>query len=189
MLIDARAARNDGHGRCRLATVLNKLFADVRRLHRAHVDRQRLAALGEMRPVERRAVGLVVAGHKGHALGVIAVGQRNTGVGRHRRGRRDAGHHLERYARFGCAACSSSPPRPKINGSPPFRRTTVLPAFAGINQHLVGVVLRHRVLACAFADADLLRIATDQLAHAIGDQVVVEHHVRILQNLQAAQRQ
>ena len=35
----------------------------------------------------------------------------------------------------------------------------------------------------------MLRVATDQLAHAVGDQVVVEHHVRILQHLQAAQRQ
>ena len=102
MLIDACPAGDHRYRRRRIATVLNKLFADVSRFHRAHINRQRLSALGEMRPVKRRAVGFIVPGHKGHALGVIAMGQRNTGVGRDGRRRRNAGNHLERDARFGC---------------------------------------------------------------------------------------
>lgn len=94
----------------------------------------------------------------------------------------------ERYARFGCRlqlfAAAAEDKR-----IAPFQAHHGFTRFGGVNQHLVSVVLRHRVLASPFADADLLRVATDQLAHAVGDQMVVEHHVRVLQHLQAAQRQ
>jgi len=50
-------------------------------------------------------------------------------------------------------------------------------------------VLRYGVSARAFADADLLGVATNKLAYTLGHQMVVEHHVRILEYLQATKRQ
>ena len=141
-----------------------------------------------MRPVKRRAVGFIVPGHKGHALGVIAMGQRNTGVGRDGRRRRNAGNHLERDARFGCRlqllATTTEDKRVA-----PFQAHHGLARFRSGNQHLVGVVLGHGVLAGTFADANLLRVTADQLANTVGDQVVIEHDIRILKNLEATQRE
>ncbi|MNH45909.1 hypothetical protein D3C79_1085010 [compost metagenome] len=50
-------------------------------------------------------------------------------------------------------------------------------------------MLRNCVPTRAFADADLFRIPADQFAYAVSDQMVVKHHVSVLQHLQAAPRQ
>ena len=50
-------------------------------------------------------------------------------------------------------------------------------------------MLRYGVAARAFAHADLLGVATNQLAHAVAHQVVIENHIGVLQHLQTAQGQ
>ena len=50
-------------------------------------------------------------------------------------------------------------------------------------------MLRHRVLAGAFADANQLGIAAHQLENRLGHQMIVENHVRLLDRLQATQGQ
>ena len=55
------------------------------------------------------------------------------------------------------SASASSPPRPKMNGSPPFSRTTVSWRAAELDQPRVDRLLRHRVLAGPLAGVDALR--------------------------------
>lgn len=93
LLIVTGATGNYRHRRVAVATVGDQLRADFRCLHGAHVDRQRLLALRQQRPVEGGAVRLIVAGDKDGALRIIAMGQRNTGVGRRPGGCGDARHH------------------------------------------------------------------------------------------------
>jgi hypothetical protein len=66
---------------------------------------------------------------KATARGVVAVGDRDPGVGRARDARGDAGHDLERdpalAQRLGLLAAAA-----EDEGSPPLSRTTLLPAGA-----------------------------------------------------------
>ncbi len=67
-----------------------------------------------------------------------------------------------------CAASSSSssPPRPKTNGSPPFSRATRLPARAKLQQQLVDPLLL-AVLAGFLADENALGVAPRALEHRL----------------------
>ena len=89
---------------------------------RRHVQRDRLA-----RP-HARVVGFV-PGREPDPRRPVAMRERDAGVRRRAERRRDAGHDLERMP-ASASSSASSPPRPKTNGSPDFRRTTVRPARA-----------------------------------------------------------
>ncbi|SSL80707.1 Uncharacterised protein [Klebsiella pneumoniae] len=170
LLIVTGAAGNHRHRRVAVATVGDQLGADFRRLHGAHVDRQRLLALRQ---------------HKDGALRIIAMGQRNTGVGCRSGGGGDARHHLERDPRLGgslqlfCAAAKNKriAALQTHDGFPRLRR---------LHQQLIGFMLRHRMLAGAFADANKFGIAAHQLENRLSHQMVVENHVRLLDRLQTA---
>ena len=64
LLIVAGTAGYHRYRRIAVATVGDQLGADFRRLHGAHVNRQRLLALRQQRPVEGGAVRLIVPGDK-----------------------------------------------------------------------------------------------------------------------------
>ena len=146
---DRRVSAGDHrYRRRRIATVLNKLFADVSRFSSCPYKSPAFVGSGRDATSQTACCRLYSARSQGHALGVIAMGQRNTGVGRDGRRRRNAGNHGTDAA--SAAACNSSP-RPKINGSPPFRRTTVLPAFAAATS-IDWCRAAARVLAGPFAD-------------------------------------
>ena len=68
---------------------------------------------------------------KATALADAALRDRDPGVGRRGHARGHARDDLEVGSPAARSACASSPPRPKTNGSPPFRRTTVAPG-AGV---------------------------------------------------------
>ena len=89
-----------------------------------------------------------------------------------------------------CAAStsSSSPPRPKTNGSPPFSRATRLPARARLTSSSL-MRCCCAVLAGFLADEDAFGIAARPLQHPGADQAVVEDDVGLLQQLQRAQRE
>lgn len=50
-------------------------------------------------------------------------------------------------------------------------------------------MLRHRMLAGAFANADQLGIAAHQFENRLSHQMIVENHVRLLDRLQTAKGQ
>ena len=60
-----------------------------------HVDHDGLPGLDEGGPVQVRAAVLVVAGDEDSRLGVVAVGQRNAGIGRATCGRGHPRNDLE----------------------------------------------------------------------------------------------
>ncbi len=116
------------------------------------------------------------------------MGQRNTGVGCRPGGSGDARHHLERDPRLGgslqlfCAAAKNKriAALQSHDGFPRLRR---------LHQQLIGFMLRHRVLAGAFANANKFGIATHQLENRLSHQMIVENHVRLLDRLQTAKGQ
>ena len=64
-----------------------------------HIDRNRLARLQERPPIERDLAVLAVAGHEHAGLGVVAMGERNAGIGRGPGRRGDARTDLKRNSR------------------------------------------------------------------------------------------
>ena len=69
---------------------------------------------------------------------------------------------------------ASSPPRPKTNGSPPFNRTTVLPASASLSSS------RFVTDWCVcrpppILPTSIMRASRRELEHTLADQMVVQH--------------
>lgn len=185
---DRRGCRADHRYRgIALAAVGNQLRADFRRFQAAHINRRGLAALRQPRPAERRVFRAEVASNKGCALGIITMRQRNSGIGRCARRRRHARDDLKRNARFG-RGLQLFAAAAKINGSPPFRRITVLPSFAASTSR--------RLISCCGTDMPEALLPTQIVSasrrtssRTSGVTVVVKHHVRLLKGLQAAQSQ
>ena len=118
-----------------------------------HVEDERAGKARERLPVERRLglLGVLVAGDEGDRGGVVAVGDRDPGVGGRRDPGGDPGHDLERRPRRRASASASSPPRPNTNGSPPLSRTTLRPAARALDHQRLDLVLlasRRRPGAC-----------------------------------------
>ena len=59
----------------------------------------------------------------------------------------------------------------------------------GVDQPPVDLVLADAGLAAALADEHALGVAPHAVEHRVGDELVVEHDVGVLQHLQRAQRQ
>ena len=75
------------------------------------------------------------------------------------------------------SASASSPPRPKMNGSPPLRRTTVSPRRRAVDQHGADLVLRDGVRRPFLADIDALGVRRGEVEQRVGGEVVVEDDV------------
>ncbi len=88
-----------------------------------HVEHQGLPRSSQRRPIQFAPSIAQMAGDETHRLRMVAVGQGNAGIGSTPRGGGDAGHDLDHDTRADQAS-SSSPPRPKMKGSPPLSRTT-----------------------------------------------------------------
>ena len=89
----------------------------------------------------------------------------------------DAGHDLRRATPASTQASISSPPRPNTNGSPPFRRTTSLPARARSTRSVVDRLLRIAAAARFLADVDPLGAGGRQVQQGRRDEPVVDDHV------------
>ena len=92
------ALLNQGRRRAGSAAMGNQLLADVCQAGQAHVEHQGLARADQIRPVEIETAVLAVPGDKTHRLGMVAVGQRNTGIGGAAGGGGNARDDLERNA-------------------------------------------------------------------------------------------
>ena len=72
---------------------------------------------------------------------------------------------------------TSSPPRPKMNGSPPFRRTTVKTPLCTFDEHLHDLILGERVIGPLLADVNALGIRARPAQYRGIGQIVVEDRV------------
>ena len=79
------------------------------------------------------------------------------------------------------SAAISSPARPKISGSPDFRRTTRLPCPRLADEERVDLVLADGVGALGLADIDAARVAAALRDDRLGHQPVVDDDVGFLQ--------
>ena len=111
----------------RRAAVRQQRVGDGADLPRAGIAHQRAAEPGEPRPVHvRRLVDFAfVPAHERQHVARAGIGDRHAGVGGAADRGRDPGHDLERNP-CSCRNSASLPPLSKTNGSPHFRRTTVL---------------------------------------------------------------
>ena len=118
--------------------------------------------------------------------GLVAERQRQSGLGRAAERRGDARHH--QTATPASRRCSSSsPPRPKMKGSPPLSRTTLRPARAASTRRRLISSWPMPGCAAPLADEHLLGVAPRAVENLRRDQFVVEHNVGALQSMQRAQ--
>ena len=178
LLIRARAPAHGHRGRVRRRGRAAMIRArDFIELRKAHEDDERFGR-ADFGPVDLRDV---MASDEGDDRGVIAMRERNAGISRDAQRRGNARHHFERQCPASASASASSPPRPKINGSPPFSRTTFRPRLAALDQQRADLFLRKRVVRFLLADVDAFggagaRSSSSQLA-----QVVVEDRVGLFE--------
>ena len=166
----------------------NQLARKFGGLNRAHIHHQRLPVLCQGGPVGRFGVDFAVAGDEHRAVRVVAVGERDAGVGGRAQCGGDAGHHFKRNARFaqGFQFLAAAPEHERVAALEPhhaFARTGMA------HQQEVGFLLRHAAAAGALAHADFVGIAPHQIQHRIRHQRVVQHHVGFLNALQAFERE
>ncbi|CUI54064.1 Uncharacterised protein [Achromobacter sp. 2789STDY5608628] len=158
-------------------------------LAHAHVERQRLAFARQRRPIQVVLVLAAVRRHQAHRLRVLAVRQRNAGIGRTGQRRGDAGHHLVAHAvraqvfQFLAAAAEDE----GVAALEPHHAA----AQAGVlDQQGVDARLgRVMVLARQFAHRDAFGVAARQRHDVVADQPVVQDHVGLVQRAQRLQRQ
>ena len=109
-----------------------------------------------------------------------AVRDGDAGIGRHRDGRRDARHDLERQAVL-------LEQQPLLAAAAEDKRVAALEAhdrlafFCLIDEQLVDVRLLHRVVARGLADVDELRIARRPAEDAVIREAVVDDDLGLLQ--------
>ena len=97
LLVGPRPPTHAHRRRLGRAAVLHQLARDLTNEVDAHEDDQRFG-LAHLAPIDGARV---MAGNEGHQLGVIAMRERNAGVGRDAQRRGNARHHFKRNARRG----------------------------------------------------------------------------------------
>ena len=154
----------------------------------AHVDRQRLPFLGERAPVERVERILAVGSDQAQRLRVVAMGQRNAGIGGAGQRGGDSGHDFVadavRAQEFQFLAAPAEHER--ITALQAHHAPSGARVFQqeGVDAFLGGVVLA-RVLG----DFDEFGIAPGEPQDVRADQAVVQDHVGLVEQAQGAQGQ
>ena len=187
-LVRAGAVLDDRDGRRRVAPVPPQPIADRRQSRDAHVERDGLPLLGERNPVERVDRFATVRGDQPQRLRVIAMRERHACVCAAGQRGGDAGHHLERNA-VGSEKLQllTAPPEDEWIAA---LQAHDAAAGAGVLEHqLVNAFLRHGLRTGGLAHGDLLGIPAREREHLVGDEPIVQDHVRILQRAQCVQRQ
>ena len=157
-------------------------------LAEAHVDRHRLAGAGEARPVARDLAVAAVPGDEDAGLGVIAMRQRNPGIGGAADRRRDAGADLERHAMLG-QRLDLLAAAPEHEGIAALEAQHALARAGVAHQHGADLLLRRGVVVGALADIDALGLAAHEFEDFRRDQPVVEHDLGLLHQAQRAEGQ
>ena len=123
-----RAVLNRGRRRLGGQSASQQLRGDVLKSGSAHVDDKGAVRISVGRPIDlRAAVVRTMAGDQTHIVRQAAMRQRNAGIRSATRGGGNAWNDLKADA-VPSEVLASSLPRPKMNGSPPFSRTTCRPA-------------------------------------------------------------
>ena len=150
LIVAARILHGDAPGSVGPKPASSSLLAITPCGGDAHIDEERvLAGCRALRDRDARssAPRRPLRGQRGRSR-VCETSRWVSGICRHAAAAMpggDAGHDLDRMP-ASRSASSSSPPRPKMNGSPPLSRTTVCPARARAIIKRIDLALRHAVL-------------------------------------------
>ena len=186
--VGARAARQHGRRRRRIAPGLGESVADGSRRREAHIDHHGRLLAGETGPVDRRGLVGAVRGDEGEPRRLVAEGERQFGFGGAAERRRDPGNDDDRNILL-AQALDLFAAASEHEGIATLQANHLAAGFRGVDQTLVDLVLSDAALAAALADEHALGVAPHAVEHRVGDELVVEHDVGILQHLQGAQRQ
>lgn len=185
-LVRARAPLDERHGRFGVPAVRDEIVHDILKVLHAHEEHERADAGCDLVPVHFRfRLGRVfVSGDKGNACRVLAMGQRDAGVSRHRRGRGHAGDDLKRDVVIGKLFGLFSSPA-EDEGVSAFQPRDELSLSRLPDDKAVDLILRERVPAPLLANVNELRVRTSLLEQALVGEIVVDDHVGPFDALQA----
>ncbi len=166
----------------------HQLLLNMFGAHQPHVDNQGLLGHGELLPVGLLALFLAVARDEDGTLGVVAVGKRDTGISGGASGGRDAGHHGEGdpLCRQHLQLLAATAKHEGITALEAHHTVTRPGVF---HQEAVGLFLGHAVGTGLLADRDQGGITAHQIQDLRRDQLVIEHHFRLLDLLQRLEGQ
>ena len=187
-LAGAGAVFNDRDRQGGIGAVAQELRHQELEMGEAHIDRDRLARAQQGAPVEIDRAVATVAGDEDAGLRVIAMGQRDAGIGRASGGGGDAGADLERNALFGqffdlLAAA------PENEGVAALQAQHALALQGQLDHQVADLLLRQGVIGALLADIDALGVAAHPVHDRGVDQPVVEHHVGFLHQAEGPERQ
>src|SRR5690606_5473228 len=129
-----------------------------------------------------------VAGDEALRLRVIAMRQRNAGVGGAAGSCGNARHDLEGNTRRG-QFLDLLTTTTEDDGTPALQEQPALGLLLELHPQATDVLLRHGVLRTLLADMDALGIAAAEVEDGLTDETVVEHDVRLLHQAQRAEGQ
>ena len=166
----------------------NKLLRQRFEVPQTHVDRNGLVGLHQRLPIEVDVTVLAVAGHEHAGLGVVAMGQRNPGIGR-RAGRGcNSGTNLKRNAvfseRFDLLATA-----PEHEGVTPLETQHALALARETHHQRANVGLRQLVVAWPLAHIDPLDPRRDEVHDAGVGEAIPEDDVGAAHQSKRTQRQ
>src|SRR6185369_12985816 len=118
---------------------------------------------------------------------LIAVGERQAGLGGATERRGDAGHYDGGNVRL-AQSLELLAAAAKDERIPAFEAPDSAAAARRLDQAAVDLLLADAGQSLALADEHALSVATRPVEHSLTDQIVIEHDVRALQRLQSAQR-
>ena len=158
----------------------DELLQDLFEAGQAHVDDQGLIRAREFRPVEVDAIVLPMAGDEPHRLRDVAVGERNAGIAGSADAGGDARHHpaVDAFAGEGLDLLAAAAEDERVTA---FQAHHLAPGLGMGHQQVVDAFLADAVELAPLADVDLVRVPAGVVEHGAVHQVVVEHHVRLLQ--------
>ena len=166
--------------------MFHQLSADLSQPHQPHVEDHGLRFTDQVLPVKGNGPILAMAGNEAHGLGMVTVGQRNTGIGGTPTGGSNPRHHLKVDA-FRHDQVNFLTAAAKDKGVSPFQPAHFLTLFGVMDQQFVDIVLGQGVFVPRLAHVNQFRIPPRQIHDALSHQTVIEDHIGFLQQAQGAE--
>ena len=142
----------------------------------------------QRRPVRLIAILLAMAGDKHCALGIISVGQGDTGISGSSRRSSNPRHHAKGDAsRLGGFELLGTATEHK--GVATFKTNYPFACLGMRHQQGIDLILRYAMRSSFLANTDTLGIATHQVQYLGRNQLIVEHHLGLLDLLQPLEGQ
>jgi hypothetical protein len=173
-----RAALDDGGRLGSIASGCDQRLGDPRQRLHAHVEDQGPGEARQRLVVEGRVLllGVLVPGDEGDGGGIVAVGDRDAGVGWGGDPGRHSGNHFERDARRGQCLClfAASAEDERITALQP---DDELALSGALHQQLIDSLLRDARGAGLLPDVEQFGVGPGSHQNVVRDEAIVDDHV------------